>query len=145
MPENKRDFETEFQLKDKLADIFYLSANYQEAEKIRKDLIHSFKSTDNEDYARQLNDLALVYKSQGKYDEAIELYEEALLIAEKTIGKEHPDYAVSLNNLALVYKSQGRYDEAIELFKQALLIDEKTVGKEHPEYATRLNNLASCL
>ena len=43
-----------------------------------------------------LNNLANVYHSQGRYDEAIELYKQALLIDEKTIGKEHPDYAIRL-------------------------------------------------
>ena len=35
LPENKRDFETEFQLKDRLAGIYYTTANYVEAERIR--------------------------------------------------------------------------------------------------------------
>ena len=56
------------------------------------------------DYAIRLNNLAIVYHSQGRYDEAIELYKQALLIDEKTIGKEHPDYAIRLNNLANVYQ-----------------------------------------
>ena len=46
--------------------------------------------------------------------EAIELYKQALLIDEKTIGKEHPDYATHLNNLAGVYVNQGKYDDANE-------------------------------
>ena len=77
-------------------------------------------------------------KQLAQFERATQFYKEALQIAEKTIGKEHPAYATRLNNLANVYYSQGRYDEAIELYKQALLIDEKTIGKEHPDYAKRL-------
>lgn len=93
-------------------------------------------------HTADLNNLANVYASQGRYDEAIEKLEKALQIDKKTIGKEHPDYATDLNNLANVYKSQGRYDEAIEKFEEALRIGENTIGREHPKYAIRLNNLA---
>jgi len=142
LPENKRDFETEFQLKDKLAGIYYITANFSEAERLRNELLNKARQKNDEEISRQLNELALVYNSQGKYEEAIELYKQALLIDEKTIGKEHPEYATHLNNLAGAYLSQGKYEEAIELYKQALLISEKTIGKEHPSYATRLNNLS---
>ena len=141
--ENKRDLQTEYQLKDKLANIYYKTANFSEAERLIKELLKDARQKNDGETAKQLNQLALVYRSQGKYDEATELYKEALLIDEKTIGKEHPDYATNLNNLANVYHSQGKYDEAIELYKEALLIDEKTIGKEHPGHATRLNNLAN--
>lgn len=97
---------------------------------------------ESEPHAINLNDLALVYAVQGRYDEAIEKYEVALRIDEKTVGKKHPEYATRLNNVASVYQAQGRYDEAIEKYEEALRIAEKTIGKEHPSYATRLNNLA---
>ena len=95
-----------------------------------------------ENLATLINNLALVYDSQGKYPEAEELYKQALEIGKKTIGEEHPEYAKHLNNLALVYRSQGRYPEAEKLYKQALEIGKKTIGQDHPNYAIRLNNLA---
>jgi tetratricopeptide (TPR) repeat protein len=98
--------------------------------------------TESETHSRDLNDLANVYQNQGRYDEAIAKYEEALRIDEKTIGCEHPDHAAGLNNLAMVYSKQGRYDEAIAKYEEALRIGEKTIGREHPEYATRLSNMA---
>jgi tetratricopeptide (TPR) repeat protein len=97
---------------------------------------------ESHEYAVDLNNLALAYKAQGRYEEAIEKLEEVLRIDEKTIGKEHSGYAITLNNLASVYKDQGKYNEAIEKFEEALRIDEKTIGKEHPDYAGDLSNLA---
>ena len=85
------------------------------------------------------------FQAQGKYEEAEELYRQALKIDEKTIGKDHPEYAIQLNNLAGVVKARGRYEEAEELYRQALKISEKTIGKDHPDYAMRLNNLASVI
>jgi tetratricopeptide (TPR) repeat protein len=101
-------------------------------------MIHGVESVE---HATDLNNLALVYRTQGRYDEAIEKYEEALRIGKKTIGSEHSDYAARLNNLANVYQSLGRYDEAIEKYEEALRIGEKTTGRAHPYYAICLNNL----
>jgi tetratricopeptide (TPR) repeat protein len=122
-----------------------LLGNYAAAEKFHlraAEISASVSGTKSARYATDLNDLATVYQDQGRYDEAIEKYEEALRIAEKTIGREHRDYASRLNNLGEVYRMQGRYDEAIEKYEEALRIDEKTIGREHPGYAIRLNNLA---
>ena len=50
-----------------------------------------------------LNILALVYRDQSKYKEAIELLQDALTIREKTFGSDHPAVAATLNNLAVLY------------------------------------------
>ena len=50
-----------------------------------------------------LNILALVYRDQSKYKEAIALLHDALSIREKTLGSEHPAVAATLNNLAVLY------------------------------------------
>lgn len=50
-----------------------------------------------------LNILALVYRDQSKYKEAIALLNDALSIREKTLGLEHPAVAATLNNLAVLY------------------------------------------
>ncbi len=61
------------------------------------------------DVARSLNNLAMVYTDQGKYEEAEPLYQRSLAIEEKALGPEHPQVATSLNNLALIYQAQGKY------------------------------------
>jgi tetratricopeptide (TPR) repeat protein len=52
---------------------------------------------------------------QGRYADAIPLYERALVIREKVLGREHADVADTLTNLANVYQAQGRDAEAIPL------------------------------
>jgi Flp pilus assembly protein TadD len=59
-----------------------------------------------------MNNLALLYKSQGKYDAAEPLYLECLGKRKATLGADHPSTLRSMNNLALLYKSQGKYDAA---------------------------------
>lgn len=98
--------------------------------------------SESSSYATDLNNLALVYSMQDRYDDAIEKYVEVIEIYKKTLGNEHEWVATALNNLGGVYQKQGRYEEAIEKFTEASRIDENTIGKEHPGYALRLNNLA---
>jgi tetratricopeptide (TPR) repeat protein len=93
--------------------------------------------------ATSLNNLAGLYKSQGRYAEAEPLLERSLSIREQQLGPEHPDVATSLNNLALLYKSQGRYSEAEPLYERSLSIWEQQLGPAHPDVATSLNNLAA--
>ncbi|MCK6618569.1 MAG: tetratricopeptide repeat protein, partial [Cyclobacteriaceae bacterium] len=90
----------------------------------------------------KLNQQGLELYEEGRYNEAIQVFEKALQQAEKEFGREHPDYATSCNNLALLYAEQGRYNEAELLYKEAKEIRIKVLGKEHPDYATSCNNLA---
>ena len=53
--------------------------------------------------AAALNNLAVVYWNQGRYEEALKAYGRALAIREKALGPEHPEVAQTLNNLAIVY------------------------------------------
>ncbi len=84
------------------------------------------------DVATSLNNLAALYKSQGRYDAAEPLYQQALALRQDLLGDRHPDVAASLNNLAGLYYSQGRYEAAEPLYQQALEILMSTVGENHP-------------
>jgi tetratricopeptide (TPR) repeat protein len=94
------------------------------------------------DVATSFNNLAALYRSQGRYSEAEPLYQQALALRQKLLGDEHPDVATSFNNLAGLYESQGRYSEAEPLYQQALALRQKLLGDEHPAVATSFNNLA---
>ena len=75
--------------------------------------------------ASSLNNLAGLYRNQGRYSEAEPLYQQALEIRKRLLGEEHPDVASSLNNLAGLYDNQGRYSDAEPLYQQALELHEK--------------------
>ncbi len=95
--------------------------------------------------ATSLNNLAELYRAQGRYGEAEPLHTRALAIREKALGPGHPDVAQSLNNLAGFYNTQGRYAEAEPLYQRSLAISEKALGPEHPHVALSLENYASLL
>ena len=54
-----------------------------------------------------LNNLAQLYETQGRYDEAESLYQRALATRERVLGPDHPRVALSLNNLARLYLSRA--------------------------------------
>jgi tetratricopeptide (TPR) repeat protein len=67
--------------------------------------------------------MALV--NQGKYDEGIARYRDALRI--------QADFADAHNNLGVALANQGKYDEAIDHFSEALRI--------RPDYSSARENL----
>jgi len=111
---------------------------YERALAIRKQKL----GESHPDTARSLNNLAALYRIQGRYEEAEPLYKQALAIRKQNLGESHPDTAQSFSNLALLYKNQGRYKESEPLCKQALEIRKQELGERHPDTATSLNNLA---
>jgi len=122
--------------------------DYRRGARVKEQLVETAEAefgAEDVKTATALNNLAVSYRVQGRYDEAEPLYRRALEISEKTLGAEHPDVATSLNNLAGLLQATGRYDGAEPLFHRALEIGEKTLGAEHPDVATSLNNLAFLL
>jgi tetratricopeptide (TPR) repeat protein len=118
---------------------------YKEAEPLFREALAIWRKALPEghpDIATSLNNLAELYRNQGRYGEAEPLYLEALAIWRKALPEGHPDIATSLNNLALLYHSQGRYAEAEPLFREALAIRQKALPEGHPDIAQSLNNLA---
>lgn len=92
-----------------------------------------------------LDQLAVLYETQGKYSGAEELYIQSLKIREKYRGPEHPEVAASLNNLAEHYEFQGQHDKAEEFYRRAIAIKEKTLGPDHLALAYSLEDYADFL
>lgn len=74
-----------------------------------------------------------------------DLLNEALRLAEKEIGIEHPNYAVLLNDLGLCYWHQGNYRLAESAFERSLSIKKVTLGDKDIEYTATLLNMAGML
>ena len=63
---------------------------------------------EHSDTAISLNNLALLYDNQGKYNEAEPLYQRALAIDEKTLGPDHPDTATDSEQSGLALRQPGQ-------------------------------------
>ena len=111
-------------------------------EYLEKAIVLQTKFQKLEALATSLNNLAFLYKSQGKYSEAEPLLLDALEMRKQLFTGDHPDVASSLNNLAVLYDNQGRYSEADPLYLEALEMRRRLFTSDHPDVATSLNNLA---
>ena len=92
-----------------------------------------------------LNNLAVVYKEQGKLAAAEAKLRESLRIQEAIFGADSVAAAAVANNLGEVRVRQARYAEAEILYRRTLRITEQALGAEHPDVANQLANLASLL
>ena len=85
--------------------------------------------------AAELNRKALYRQAQVVALQAVE-------VAERTFGPDHPKVAASLNNLAELYRKQGQYAQAEPFYKRSLAIKERALGPDNSEVAIGLGNLA---
>ena len=72
-----------------------------------------------------LNNLAELYRAQGRYTDAEPLYKRSLAIWEMALGPEHPDVATSLENYAALLRQTKRADEAERMEARAKAIRAK--------------------
>ena len=77
------------------------------------------------EFAKGLNNLAVLYRVQGRYADAEPLYKRALAIREKALGAEHPNVAQSLENYAALLRETGRTAEADKMAARAKAIRDK--------------------
>ncbi|HEY9784176.1 MAG TPA: tetratricopeptide repeat protein, partial [Candidatus Obscuribacterales bacterium] len=89
-----------------------------------------------------LDNLASLYCSIGRYDQAESFCKRAIDVATRFFGESHTYLAHCLNNLAGIYYHQRRYSEAEPLCRRVLEIYEKAHGEEHPDVGMAVNNLA---
>ncbi len=79
-----------------------------------------------------------MYSNQGLYDQALENYQQALIIA-RDVG-DRAGEGTTLNNIGGVYHNQGLYDQALENYQQAMVIA-RALGLRTLEEAV-LSNIA---
>lgn len=85
---------------------------------------------------------ATVYKAFGRSEDALPLYERALIIYERELYKNDERLAGLYNNMALALVDIKDFRKAEEFYKKALAVLENNKGKE-PEQAITYLNLAS--
>lgn len=88
--------------------------------------------------ARILNDMGYLHCTFGHFDEALDLYQQALTLWQKTMNKGGE--ATTLNNLGGIHSILGDRQKALDLFEQALQIRREINDKDGE--ASSLNNIA---
>ena len=110
------------------------------------DAVHLLDKTLGLDHPRTLasrNDLANAYRSAGRLEQAIPLFERTLEDRERVLKPNHPDILASRNDLANAYRSAGRLEQAIVLHKRTLADRERVLKPNHPDILASRNDLAS--
>lgn len=97
---------------------------------------------ENDNYAKSLNTLGVIYFNSGKYDKAEKLYSEALNLRKKILGEYNSEYLKTLSNISGLYHTVGEYEKAEKMYYEVLKITAETQG-ENKGYAYNLNNLAA--
>jgi tetratricopeptide (TPR) repeat protein len=91
------------------------------------------------------NDMAIVLGEQGKYEEALQAFQEVYDIEKNILGPERPSTLIARNNMALVLKKQGKYKEAFQAHLEVHEIEKRVLGPEHPSALTTRNYMANVL
>lgn len=95
--------------------------------------------------ARMKRAVGKVYGSLGLYEEALPLLTQALEIAQKTWGPDHPETHAARSRLAEVQWNRGWYREAEELYTTALDGRRRMLGDEDPATLETMVGMARVL
>ncbi|MEP7362146.1 MAG: tetratricopeptide repeat protein [Acidobacteriota bacterium] len=119
-----------------------LAAKFPEAEKLYLEMVKESESFPAVDVRRPkaLNNLAALYHTTGRLDEAEKLYLQALPLYEFTTGENSPDASSCLNNLGEVHRLRGDFAEAGNYFKRALEAREHYFRKAIEDLGYTLNS-----
>lgn len=77
----------------------------------------------------------------GKYNEAIDLLDEAIEINVQIFGQNHPKVAIDKKQLANVYYEIGEFEKSKELLEYSFNIISICFGNLHPIYFNTLYDL----
>lgn len=131
----------------KVGTELFRAGSFAEAEKAFLAANAASKKLPKDDprFATTLNNLAAVYEREGRYTEAEQYLQQALMIDQKNHGGNHPTVSRDLHNLALLYDREGKDAESERLHKMAISLDQQIFGPEHPNLALGLENYAGLL
>jgi tetratricopeptide (TPR) repeat protein len=85
---------------------------------------------------------AMTLYSDGRYDEAEELFVQRMETSKKKLGADHLDTLAGMGNLASTYWNQGRWEDAEKLQVQVMETRKTKLGADHPDALTNMSNLA---
>jgi hypothetical protein len=78
-----------------------------------------------------MDELGRLLRSQGKYADAVSIYQELLMSLMKVLGKKHPNTINCMHVLARTLEEEEKYAEA-ELIFRDILARKKATLQEDP-------------
>lgn len=118
-------------------------AHFAEAEKLllaNEKLAETFPQKDAR-LPRTIFDLAQVYRAEGKYSDALPLYERAMQTYSNLYGPESPELAETLDGETELFKSLNDYSHAEPLLLKSLELRQKLLAADSGEVGQSKNDL----
>jgi len=81
------------------------------------------------------------FSLNDEHEQALDVYQQALLLAEDKFGVDHEETSRIWNNIGAMHVSLGDLALAEQAYLRALKIDAKTYGLDHRETSFLLENL----
>ena len=121
----------------------YKAGRYREAEDLLEKAIQAAVDTRNVGgAAASMRNLAVLKKSQGRYEAAEAIYKEILELFEKAAGRDHPLVGETLLGLADTYARAGRdLDAQVQLERAVPLMEKGSPPEELAEGLSQLGRL----
>ncbi|HTT65943.1 MAG TPA: tetratricopeptide repeat protein [Bryobacteraceae bacterium] len=96
---------------------------------------------DDQEMLGTMSRLADIYRFEGKYDHAVDLFRKTIEAQTRLLGARHPDTLETTNNLAVAYLAQSKHAEAERLFRRVLDLQRQTLGQDALATLRTANNL----
>ncbi|CAF1029056.1 unnamed protein product [Adineta steineri] len=125
----------------RLGSVLYKMGQFDKAEDIYQILLDQTK--DDKSKAPFYHQLGTIKANQGKYQEALTLYEKSLAIYQKTFSPNDPELAKSYGNIGEVHRHMGNYPKALSSHEKAIEIRQQSLPPNHPDLAASYNNIGN--
>jgi tetratricopeptide (TPR) repeat protein len=93
---------------------------------------------------RFMNNLGVLYKTQGRLDDAAPWFGRVLAAKRRALGDEHVETVDAIWKMASIYLYMRRLDEAEALFLESIEAHRARLGDRHQRVAADCYNLACC-
>lgn len=123
----------------RLGKLLVKIGQYDQAEEIYVSLVE--QATEEVDKINYYQPLGLLKSYQGKYKEAILLYEKSLEIRLNNLSEDDLSLANIYDNIGSAYKGIRDYSKALTFYTKALVIKKKNLPTKHPSLAATCNNI----
>jgi tetratricopeptide (TPR) repeat protein len=87
----------------------------------------------------------LVYRREGYLRAALQQFQRALALQEKTLGPDHLEVALTLNDVGAALRDINRVEESVTQFDRARRLGVQLLGPDHPQVALYLANRGEAL
>lgn len=129
--------EMEIYRKGKAGNYSIAKAMFEKSLQIHENLL----DPNHPSLAEVLNGIAVIYSTQGKWEEALKVLERVLSLRISGLGANHPKVAVTFNNIGISHYNLADWQKALHEYRSALKIYDMSNDVVLPGSADTHNNI----